>query len=56
MESEDEEETCRYLLADLFDTERLIAEATEDENDPDFGLGEGEEEEVSRAEFVKKER
>jgi hypothetical protein len=45
MESEDEEETCRCLMANPIDTERLVAEATEDE----------EEEEVSTTEFVKKE-
>jgi hypothetical protein len=54
MESEDEEETWRCLMGNLFDTERLVAEATEDEDDPDFKPGEEEKEEVSTAEFVKK--
>jgi hypothetical protein len=35
--------------------ERLVAEATEDEDDPNFEPGEEEEEEVSIAEFDKKE-
>jgi hypothetical protein len=54
MESEDEEETCRCLMANPFDIDRLIAETMEDEDDPDFEPGEDEEEEVSIAEFVKK--
>jgi hypothetical protein len=54
MESEDEEETCRRLLANAFDTERLVAEAMENQNDPDFEPGEEEEEEVPIARFVKK--
>jgi hypothetical protein len=41
-------------MANRFDTERLVAEATEDEDDPDFDPGEEEEEEVSIAEFIKK--
>jgi hypothetical protein len=40
-------------LGNRFETERLVAEATEDEDDPDFEPGE---EEVSIAEFVKKRR
>jgi hypothetical protein len=54
MESDDEEETYRCLMANSFDTERLVAEATDDEDDPDFEPGEEEEEEVSIAEFVEK--
>jgi hypothetical protein len=53
MESEDEEGMCKCLMANPFDTERLIAEATEDEDDLDFEPGEEEEEALSIAEFVK---
>jgi hypothetical protein len=41
-------------MANLFDMKRLIAEATEDEDDPDFEPGENDEEEVLITEFVKK--
>jgi hypothetical protein len=40
MESDDEEETCRCLMTNHSDTERLVVEATEDEDDPDFEPGE----------------